>query len=268
MRQRDPSVANSRPGQLAMAPPAAIESPFEIIRNAAVQRSPAAAEIPITSCPRATSVDILSESRLIREALSLRLNAEENIHVARAEPYSHDVLNLMCSDPPDILLVDSEFLGRAGFKAIADAHLRMPTAKIVLIDMAGDRDTFLESARVGISAYLLRDASADEVLAAIQCVAKGEAVCPPRLCTLLFSCMSRQCMRIPGLFGKLNFGLTRREQQVIQLMSCGLSNKEISSEMHLSDQTIKRHVHQILHKVGAGDRTTAVELCRLHAMCP
>ncbi len=232
-----------------------------------VPRSPTAPQIHITPRPKLTSVCVLAESRLVREALSVRLNAEGNVRVARSAPYSPEVLETISSETPDILLIDSEFLVRAGFRVIADAHLRMPTVKVVLVDMAEDRETFLDSARVGISGYLLQDASADEVMAAIHCVAQGEAVCPPRLCALLFACISRQCMRIPGLFGKLNFGLTRREQQVIQLMSCGLSNKEIGSEMHLSDQTVKRHVHQILHKVGAGDRVTAIELCRLHATC-
>jgi len=62
---------------------------------------------------------------------------------------------------------------------------------------------------------------------------------------------------------KHNLGLTRREQQLVQLIGRGLTNKEIASQLNLSEQTIKNHVHRMLQKLGASDRLAAVELCRM-----
>jgi len=60
-----------------------------------------------------------------------------------------------------------------------------------------------------------------------------------------------------------NLGLTRREQQLVQMISNGLTNKEIASQLNLSEQTVKNHIHRMLRKLGAADRLGAVELCRM-----
>jgi DNA-binding NarL/FixJ family response regulator len=62
---------------------------------------------------------------------------------------------------------------------------------------------------------------------------------------------------------RMEFGLTRREQQLIQMISGGLTNKEIANQWSLSEQTIKNHVHRVLQKLGASDRLSAVEVCRM-----
>ena len=75
--------------------------------------------------------------------------------------------------------------------------------------------------------------------------------------------MAEQQVRAYHLPLKRDLGLTRREQELLQRIDLGLSNKEIAVDLNLSEQTVKNHVHRMLRKVGATDRASAVELCRL-----
>jgi len=132
--------------------------------------------------------------------------------------------------------------------------------KVVLIDMDDDREIFLECVRAGAVGYILKDASAAEVVSGVQAVAQGQAVCPPHLCVHLFRAFSRQWTAIPSARIKLEFGLTRRQQQLIPLIAQGLTNKEIASNLNLSEQTVKNHIHRIMRRVGADDRLQVIDM--------
>jgi DNA-binding NarL/FixJ family response regulator len=132
--------------------------------------------------------------------------------------------------------------------------------KLVLIDMDDDREIFLESVRAGAVGYILRDASAAEVVSGVQAVDQGQAVCPPHLCAHLFRVFSRQWTAIPSARTKLEVRLTRRQQQIVPLIAQGMTNKEIASHLTLSEQTVKNHIHRIMRRVGAVDRLQVIDL--------
>jgi DNA-binding NarL/FixJ family response regulator len=147
---------------------------------------------------------------------------------------------------------------------VAEVRAVVPGLKVVMIGMDGDPERFLRAVRDGIVGYVLKDASAIEVAAAVRSVANDEAVCPSSLCRLLFQELAKPTIESHTSFVlKNNLGLTRREQQLVQMISRGLTNKEIASQLNLSEQTIKNHIHRMLRKVGANDRLGAVELCRM-----
>jgi DNA-binding NarL/FixJ family response regulator len=207
------------------------------------------------------------EGRFVREALIDLLKMKNDIQVVQALRFSAQALAEIVNSAPDVLLIDSEFFAISEIHLIQAAHREIPALKVVMVGMDLDKAQFLAAARAGLAGYVLNDASATEIVEAVRAVANGEAVCPPQLCLILFDCVARQCMRLPGFSAKLEFGLTRREQELLQMLSCGLSNKEIAVDLNISDQTVKRHVHEILHKIGAGDRWEAVEVYRRHGMC-
>jgi len=108
----------------------------------------------------------------------------------------------------------------------------------------------------------LKNASAVEVASTIRAVAMGEAVCPPALSLALFRLVA-QLATAPSTFSwGADLGLSRREQQMVELLRERLTNKEIAARLNLSEQTVKNHVHHILRKVGAPDRITVVERCQ------
>jgi DNA-binding NarL/FixJ family response regulator len=128
--------------------------------------------------------------------------------------------------------------------------------------MAKDEREFLQCVRAGISGYLLRDASAGEVLQGVQAVHAGEAVCPGALCAALFRYFESDAASLPCTSSRRRLGLSRRELQLIPLIAQGLTNKEIANHFSLSEQTVKNHLYRMKHKIGAEDRLEMVQLYR------
>jgi len=116
---------------------------------------------------------------------------------------------------------------------------------------------------LGVSGYLLNDASANDVVIAVRAAARGEAVCAPRLCSGLFRPMARSAQEAPARAKRRTLpGPTIRQQQLISLVAKGLTNKEIASRLYLSEFTIKNHIHGIMKQVEAVSRYQAVEATR------
>ncbi len=136
---------------------------------------------------------------------------------------------------------------------------------IVLISMEENEEQFFTAVRSGISAYLLKDASADDVVAAVRAAVHGEAVCPPRLCLALFRFMARIALGTPVQNWEGPKGsLTIRQQRLMALVAKGLTNKEIATQLNLSEYTIRNHIHRIMKRVDAGSRGEAVQAIRAH----
>jgi two-component system response regulator DevR len=222
----------------------------------------------MTEEPPQGTIDVLllAENRLVREALTRALNKKGDIRVTASTSFSLQELKSATGARPHVLLMDSDIFADSEAQTIEEAQRALPGLQVVMLGMDADKEAFLNAVRCGAAGYLLKDASATEIADAVRSVVKGEAVCPPKLCRVLFSYIAQQSKQLPGFFGKLQFGLTIREQQLIAMMGQGLRNKEIASALNLSDQTVKHHVPHLLHKLGASDRVAAVEVCRLHGM--
>ena len=145
---------------------------------------------------------------------------------------------------------------------LLEVRHNLPAVSIVMFGMDADQEKFLTAVHHGVTGYVLKDASAADVAGAIRAVSNGESVCPPTLCRALFDHVAGSEAWRPGVQVRQNLGLTRREQQLVQLLSEGLTNKEIAATFNLAEQTVKNHVRRMLRKVGATDRLEAIERCR------
>jgi DNA-binding NarL/FixJ family response regulator len=206
-----------------------------------------------------TDVVILSENRLVREALGKILQKENGIRVMATYGFVSNIVEQIGEARPHVLVLDPTGLSSCA-QIILAVTRALPDVKVVLIAMEPDAITFLRLVRAGIVGYLLKDASAAEVVAAVRAVSEGKAVCPPQLCLALFVWLARQEIPFSNLNGKLQLGLTRREIQILRIISCGCSNKEVATQLNLSEQTVKNHVHRLLKKLGAANRLKALEL--------
>jgi len=208
-------------------------------------------------------VFVLAENRLLREAL-LRVFAKKNeIRVVGSNSYSPDIHEQIVATAPGIILLDSSGLSHSSAQLISTLRSAMPDVKLVMVDMAPDELTFLRAIREGVVGYVLKDASAIELVSNIRSVAAGEAVCPSSLTAALFRYASRPPYTVSSIAWGAELGLSRREQQLMLLLRDGLTNKEIASQLNISEQTVKNHVHNIMRKLGARDRLSAVRRCEV-----
>jgi two-component system response regulator DegU len=210
-------------------------------------------------------VFIAAENRLLRDALARVLQRDNGIRVVAMVDFASETVRQIVQAKPHVLIMDPT-VDSSSRQVIVEAIRKVPDLKVLLIGMDADHVTFLRSVRAGIAGYLLKNASADEVVVAVKSMARGRAVCPPELCLVLFNWVARQEIPISNLNGKLQLGLTRREVQILHIISCGLSNKEIAVQLNLSEQTVKNHVHRLLHKLGVANRLAALELFHLQGL--
>lgn len=208
-----------------------------------------------------TQVFLLVENRLVRETL-VRLFSKLPDLLITGQGCSIEESNVV-DCPCDIVVVDDlHTASLLGSRCLA-AKSATGAKRIVLIGMEDDDALFLKAIRAGISAYLLSDASASDVVAAVRATARGEAVCPPRLCLSLFRLVAGEA---PGTRAPLRHrsarSLTMRQLQLISLIAKGLTNKEIASQLNLSEFTVKNHIHRIMKQVEAENRRGAVEAVR------
>ena len=210
-------------------------------------------------------VFLLIENRLLGETLDRLFHKRPDFclvgRCSAADTGTIDVRNLQC----DVLVLDHQRMTSL-LDVLSDNGEQAATRpRIVLISMEENEEQFFTAVRSGISAYLLKDASADDVVAAVRAAARGEAVCPPRLCFALFQCMARIALETPVQnWERPKAVLTIRQQQLIALVAKGLTNKEIASQLNLSEYTIRNHIHRIMKQVEVGSRGEAVQALREH----
>lgn len=213
-----------------------------------------------------TEVFLLAESRLLREALIRLLSKKSDVRVVGANAYSPGVHEEIIAKHPHIILLDSNGLSFSSATLIPTLRSSLLNLRVVMVDMDADEDTFLKAVRAGVVGYVLKDASALEVAATIRTVAAGEAVCPSSLSMVLFRSLAQQLSE-PLSWGT-DVRLSRREQQLAELLRERLTNKEIAARLKLSEQTVKNHVHHILRKVGAPNRFNIPERSDLGRVDP
>jgi two-component system, NarL family, nitrate/nitrite response regulator NarL len=204
-------------------------------------------------------VYVLAANRLLREALGNIFKRRTDIDVIGSAEQPDRGLEGIAATRPRVILLNGGMPGFDWGSFIPEVRNRNPESRIVIFGMPDDPETFFRSIRIGVAGYLLSEASACDLVTAVRAAARDEAVCPPRLCMALFNYVARQTS-VPNPQLHIRHGLTRREQQLMPLISRGLTNKEIAAHLSLSEQTIKNHVHRILRKVGVENRLSAAQV--------
>jgi len=210
----------------------------------------------------ASTIFLLAENRLLRESLSRLLRKKSDISVAGECGQTAGAIHQISESGCEILLLDEATNSRTNPNLVSQILDAVPNLKIILIGMDNDEESFLQAVRSGAVGILVREASALDVLAAVRAVARGEAVCPTQLTLCLFRYFAKQGQGVPYFRTRAELGLTRRQQELVSFVAKGWTNKEIASALHLSEQTVKNHMHRILRQVNAGDRYEAVETVR------
>jgi DNA-binding NarL/FixJ family response regulator len=210
-------------------------------------------------------VFIVCGNRLLKEFIARIVGKKSDFEIVAALPLCSAAWEEIVSSGADVLVLDSLefFLRNPASSPRARALKSLP--KCVLVAMEDDHNRFLTAIRRGARGYVLQDASAVDVVSAIRTIAEGHAVCPPVYARVLFDVVATQTDDLPNRRRRAQWGLTRREQQLVPLIGKGLSNKEIASHLNLSEQTVKNHIHRILRKVGVSDRLSVFEACQMQS---
>lgn len=206
---------------------------------------------------RKLQVCVAAENRLLRDALTRLLTKPGDIEVFAHQSSSGDAF---AAGQPDVFLLASRGNLTEDLALIQRVRSSSPDIRILLIGMARNDGEFLQCVRAGISGYLLRDATSEEVLAGVRAVHAGEAICPGALCILFFRYFAQEGLPLhAGNLGK-GLKLSGREQQLLPMIARGLTNKQIATDLGVSEQTVKNHLQRLKKKLGVQDRLDLAHL--------
>ena len=201
---------------------------------------------------------IADDQKMVRQGFTVLLNAEPGIEVVGQAVDGLEALDKAAELAPDVVLMDIRMPRLGGIDATRRLTERNDSAVKVLVLTTFDLDEYVfEALRAGASGFLLKDASADELAAAVRVVAQGDALLAPGVTKRLIEKFTgmKEGPRAPL---KERVGaLTERETEVLSLIAQGLSNLEIAEQLVVAEQTVKTHVSRILVKLGLRDRTQA-----------
>ena len=215
-------------------------------------------------CKPSIRVCLVVQNRLLRETMARLFRKKPGI-IAVGKECSVNKLPESAGQPFDVLLMDS--LKAACAKDLEETpppHQQLP--KAIFFGMDDDPECFLRAIRNGARGYLLKDASSEEIVSAVRRVAEGEAVCPPKLCRLLFERVASEEKPLRERAEKtrgVKLGLTYRQRQLMALVAQGMTNKEIAGKLNLSEFTVKNHIARVMRQLNADSRHEAAVL--IHA---
>jgi DNA-binding NarL/FixJ family response regulator len=205
-------------------------------------------------------VAVVDDEALVRKGFQLILDVEPDIDVVGEAADGIEAVALATAAKPDVMLMDIRMPKLDGLEATRRILASGANNARIIILTTFDVDEYIFSAlRAGASAFLLKDATAEQLVHAVRVVANGDALLHPVITRRLIDRFARLEPVLPEASEELG-DLTSREQEVLRLVARGLSNAEIAQRLHVSDATVKSHVAHILMKLEVRDRVQAVIL--------
>ncbi|HEY4622850.1 MAG TPA: response regulator transcription factor [Solibacillus sp.] len=211
-----------------------------------------------------TKIIIIGDHQLFREGVKRILDFEDTFEVVAEGDDGTDVVSLYEKNQPDVVLMDINMPEKNGVEATADLIAEYPDAKVMVLSIHDDESYVTHALKSGALGYMLKEMDADEIVEAIKVVSNGGSYLHPKVTKNLVA----EFRRLSEHENKGNFHqteirrpfhlLTKRECEVLQLLTDGQSNRTIGETLYISEKTVKNHVSSILQKMNVNDRTQAV----------
>ena len=196
---------------------------------------------------------IADDHMMIREGLKQLLELDGTMKVIAEANDGEECLNLLNKRiHPDILLLDINMPKKNGIEVLEYIKQNKIPVKVLILTVHNEVEYLLKAVDIGIDGYLLKDSSYDELKEAIDVVISGNTYIQPSLLPAL-----NESMEDYALDKEKIECLTKRELDVLRLISEGCSNKKISDELSISERTVKNHISHIFRKIDVEDRTQA-----------
>jgi DNA-binding NarL/FixJ family response regulator len=206
-------------------------------------------------------VVLADDQRLVRESLSTLLGLLDGIELLGAAADGEEAVRLATELRPEVVLMDLRMPGIDGIEATRLLHEQQPQIGVIALTTYADDESVLGALRAGARGYLTKDASSEDIRAAILCVASGSATLDPAVQHHVVAALAPipPSSALPEPAGELlPDELTPREAEVLVLIAGGLSNAEIAERLFVSQTTVKSHINHLFAKAGLRDRAQAV----------
>ncbi len=206
----------------------------------------------------AIRVMICDDHALFRRGLIMVLESEEGMDVVGEAEDGEEAIRKVEELAPDVVLMDVRMPRVSGIEATRAIAEVNPSAKILMLTVSDEEDDLYDAIKAGATGYLLKEISIEEVANAIRAVVSGQSLISPSMASKLLSVFTALAKKADEKQAVPTPRLTDRELEVLKLVAQGMSNREIASELYISENTVKNHVRNILEKLHLHSRMEAV----------
>ncbi len=197
---------------------------------------------------------IVDDHPVTREGLHSALDLEEAVEVVGESATGEEAVEAVRDLSPDVVYMDVRMPGMSGIEAARAIREVSPDTRVILFTVDESRASISEAIQAGVSGYLLKDASVEELVNAARLALEGKAVIHPQL-TRAFIEEVQFAEKRPD-----TTPLSRREKEILQKVAYGATTKEVAHDLGISPHTVKTHLERIFEKLGANDRAQAVAI--------
>lgn len=197
-------------------------------------------------------VMIADDHKMVREGIKQLLELDENISVVGMASDGEECLSFLKNGLADVLLLDINMPKKNGLEVLKEIKDNDINIKVIILTVHNEVDYLLRAVEIGVDGYILKDSGSSELITAIGMVMNGESYIQPDMIPMLNSKMvvrNNDKEKIKNL--------TKRELEVLILVSEGMFNKEIADKLKISERTVKNHISNIFKKIDVADRTQA-----------
>lgn len=195
---------------------------------------------------------LVEDHHIVRRGLVFFLKTREEFEIIGEAENGEEALSFVQKEKPDVVLMDVSMPKMDGIEATKRLKQYDETIKVLILSSFSEQDYVIPALEAGADGYQLKEVQPEQLVASIIAVHQGNANFHPKVTPAL---MGRPAVKkeIENPFSML----TKREQEVLREIAKGRSNKEIAAELHITEQTVKTHVSNVLAKLEVDDRTQA-----------
>lgn len=205
---------------------------------------------------------IVDDHSVVRFGLRHILESEDDIEVVGELGTVTGIGSVLPEMNPDVVLLDLELGEINGVDALRTLRDAAPNMHVIIYTSHDEEDRIVQAAELGVDGYLLKGSPKREIVGAIRSVSDGGTAIEPAVAAKLMQHMNKRSTQEE----QPTIHFSKREKQVLDLLGAGKTNRNIGDALFISESTVKFHVHAILSKLNAGNRTEAVSIAVQHGL--
>ncbi|MEL6308813.1 MAG: response regulator transcription factor [Chloroflexota bacterium] len=210
---------------------------------------------------------ICDDQAIVTEGLQVILESDPNLTVVAIGQDGVQAIELVAEHAPDIILMDLKMPGKNGIQATRHIKAHHPETKVLVLTTYDADEWVFDAVRSGAAGYLLKNTPPADLIKAVKQTVAGETPIDPAVAGKLFTHVKHAESNVTPATANADLNkLSEREQEVLQLMAKGLSNKQIAAQLFLSEGTIRNYVSSVFGKLNVSDRTQATLIAVRHGL--
>ena len=199
---------------------------------------------------------IVDDHPVVRYGLKHILESEPDIVVVGELESLEQITEKLAAADPDVVFLDLELEDASGVEALRLLRAEVPSVRVIIYTSHDEEERIIQAAELGVDGYLLKGCPAEEIVDALRSVSEGGTALEASVASKLMQHMNKRSSRR----SEPSITFSKRELQVLELLAAGKTNRDIGTTLFISESTVKFHVHAILNKLDAGNRTEAVSI--------